>query len=112
MNGGMWGMIPDKATNMRSLCVKYEGGGIEGNDREGWWMKDMEFLRDVVYRTLGSDQHCMCHVGMDFMHKVAWNNEPWARDFPIPRNENKNFVGEIFDFVDGQEQRAYQYKEL
>lgn len=109
MNGGMWGMIPDKDTNMRGLCIKYEGGNIIGNDRTGWWMKDMEFLRDVVYKTFGSEQYCVAHVGMDFMHKVTWNNEPWAKDFPIPRNENRNFVGEQFD---DKEQRGYQYKEL
>jgi len=113
MNGGMWGMIPDKNANMRDLCRQYEGGKITGNDREGWWMKDMEFLRNVVYKAFGTERHCMAHAGMDFMHKVGWNNEPWAKDFPIPRNENKNFVGEIFVFDDNlNEQREYQYKEL
>ena len=72
----------------------------------------MNFLRDAVYRVFGNPENCKVHAARDYMHKVMWKNEPWATDFPTPRNEDKNFVGEVIEIVDGKEQRAYQYTEL
>ena len=76
-------------------------------------MIDQFLLRDVIYRVLGNPNDCMLHAATDYMDKVAWANELWSKDFTIPRNEDKNFIGEIFVFdEEGNEQREYQYKEL
>ena len=65
-----------------------------------------------MYRTLGREEYSKIHAAKDYMDKVPWDNEPWAEDFPNPRNEDKNFVGEIFSIQDGVETRDYQYKEV
>jgi len=105
MNGGMWGMKVGADTqmekwskfSMRSAIIKHQGRTLEKiNERTQWWMKDMDFLRDTIY---------------DFMPRVPWNCESWAKDFPSPIGKDKHFVGEIFVFEDGKRKREYQYKE-
>lgn len=112
MNGGMWGMKPDPDIRLAELCLHYQKEhSSQATVRDNWWMKDMQFLRDVIY-PLAHPQTCTIHAATDYMGKVAWKNESWAQDFPTPRNEDRNFVGEQIDIVDGKEQRAYQYTEL
>ena len=111
--GGMWGMVADPKMNIRERCLRHQGGpGDNITEASNWSMKDMHFLRDVVYRTLGREEYSKIHAAKDYMDKVPWDNEPWAEDFPNPRNEDKNFVGEIFSIQDGVETRDYQYKEV
>lgn len=113
MLGGMWGMKKSDM-NMKELCEMYTQADPEQcSDRDNWWMIDQFLLRDVIYRVLGNPNDCMLHAATDYMDKVAWANELWSKDFTIPRNEDKNFIGEIFVFdEEGNEQREYQYKEL
>jgi|TARA_R110000744_G_scaffold167999_1_gene285563 hypothetical protein len=117
--GGMWGMTrhPLKqfgadVNTMRDLCLRHQGGKKHTTNRDEWFWTDMNFLRDAIYRVLGNTENCKAHAARDYMHKVTWENEPWAIDFPTPRNEDKNFVGEVIEIIDGKEQRAYQYTEL
>jgi hypothetical protein len=116
MNGGMWGM---KNTNhipkfMETKIIDYQGivDGKIINQRTNWWMKDMDFLRDVIYKEFATPFSSTIHNGMDFMSRVSWQCESWAKDFPSPIGPEKHFVGEIFVFDEnGQEKREYQYKE-
>ncbi len=111
--GGMWGMMANPSMDIKEMCLSYQGWKATSvTERKNWSMKDMDFLRDVIYRTLGRKQYSKIHAAEDYMNKVPWSNEPWAEDFPSPRNEDKNFVGEIFSIKDGIETRDYQYKEL
>jgi hypothetical protein len=117
--GGMWGMIKrplrqfgGNVKTMQDLCLRHQRGKKHTTNRDEWFWTDMNFLRDAIYRVLGNAENCKVHAARDYMHKVTWKNEPWAVDFPTPRNEDKNFVGEIIEMVDGKEQRAYQYTEL
>ena len=112
INGGMWGMKPDPSVSLRNLCLQYQNGKRdEATNRDSWWMVDMHFLRDVIY-PLANESNSKIHVGMDFMDNVTWQNEHWAKDFLSSRNEDRNFIGEVFDFVNGEERRGYQYNEL
>ena len=109
MNGGMWGMQPHSSVNLRDLCLKYQRGKVDDPTyRDNWWMIDMNFLRDAIY-PVANTEICQIHAARDYMHRVTWVNEDWAEDFPTPRNEDRNFVGEQFD---ENEQRGYQYQEL
>jgi len=112
--GGMWGLKSDVAIpSMKDKILEYQGGRVEHiTNRDNWSMADMNFLRDYVYKSLATEETCKIHAATDYMHKVPWNNESWANDFPSPRNQEKNFIGEIFSIVNGQEKRDYQYKEL
>ena len=112
--GGMWGIKNDiTMISMKDSILQYQGGKkIHTTNRENWSMADMHFLRDCIYKHLATEETCKIHAATDYMHKVGWKNEAWAEDFPTPRNENKNFIGEIFSISDGQEKRDYQYTEL
>ena len=112
--GGMWGLKNDVTIlSMKNSIIEYQGGEkIHTTNRDNWSMTDMHFLRDVIYKHLGTEDSCKIHAATDYMNKVRWKNEPWAEDFPTPRNQEKNFIGEIFSIVDGQEKRDYQYTEL
>ena len=112
--GGMWGLKNNVTIiSMKDSIMQYQGGQKDHTtNRDTWSMTDMHFLRDVIYRHLATEQTCKIHAATDYMDKVGWRNENWAEDFPTPRNEQKNFIGEIFSIVDGQEQRDYQYTEL
>jgi len=117
--GGMWGMTKHRETKpvlgietMRDLCLQHQGEKKYTTNRDEWFWTDMNFLRDAIYHQLGNPENCKIHAARDYMHKVTWKNELWATDFPTPRNEDKNFVGEIIEIIDGKEQRAYQYREL
>ena len=112
--GGMWGLKNDIAiVSMKDSILQYQKGKKEHTtSRKNWSMADMYFIRDCVYKHLGTEETSKIHAATDYMHKVGWKNEAWAEDFPTPRNENKNFIGEIFSISDGQEKRDYQYTEL
>ena len=112
--GGMWGLKNNVSTvSMKSAIIQYQGGKKQHTtNRQNWSMTDMDFLRDCIYGPLTSEKTCKIHAAKDYMHKVGWHNEPWAEDFPTPRNKDKNFIGEIFSIVDGEEKRDYQYTEL
>jgi len=120
MNGGMWGMKVGADTqmekwskfSMRSAIIKHQGRTLEKiNERTQWWMKDMDFLRDTIYKEFANPFQSTIHNAMDFMPRVPWNCESWAKDFPSPIGKDKHFVGEIFVFEDGKRKREYQYKE-
>jgi hypothetical protein len=121
MNGGMWGMKVGSDLRMNKwlkfsmrAAIKKHQGDTAGNisERTQWWMKDMDFLRDVVYKEFATPFDSTIHNSMDFMHRVPWGCESWAKDFPSPIGMKKHFVGEIFVFdEDGNQQREYQYKE-
>ena len=113
MLGGMWGMVADPKISMKDMCLQHQGGSKDNlTERSNWSMKDMDFLRDVVYRTFGREEYSKIHAARDYMNKVPWKNEPWSEDFPTKRNTDNNFVGEIFSIKNDIETRDYQYKEL
>ena len=111
--GGMWGMKKDaNLKSMKNLILSYQNTEYHATDRNVWIMKDMHFLRDVIYPNYAPD-NSMIHNAKDFMHKVPWKCEDSAVDFSTSRNDDKNFVGEIFVFDEqGHEKREYQYTEI
>ena len=116
INGGMWGMKPVEGLDMRTAIIKYQGNitgqMVHSNERAAWWMKDMDFLRDVIYRLFGNPDQCTVHNAMDFMTRMPWKCEDWARNFPSPIGPDKHFVGEVFYFDEnGNEQRGPQWQE-
>jgi hypothetical protein len=120
INGGMWGMKTGSSLrvkkwlkiSMREMIINYQGKvSANINQRKNWWMKDMDFLRDVVYKEFATPFDSTIHNAMDFMDRVPWGCENWAKDFPSPIGIQKKFVGEIFVFdKNGNEKRAHQYK--
>ena len=116
MLGGMWGAKVDGVWpyNMRDSILSHQRCKYSGNtnERSKWWMKDMDFLRDVVYPKFAHPELSTIHSARDFMHLVDWGCEKWSKDFPQARNENKNFVGEVFTYENGSLERGPQYKEL
>lgn len=121
MLGGMWGMKVGENLrmekwlkfSMKSAIIKHQGKEASRiNERTQWWMKDQHFLRDVIYREFANPFQSTIHNAMDFMPRVPWNCESWAKDFPSPIGGGMHFVGEIFVFDEnGNEQREYQHKE-
>ena len=117
--GGMWGIKTENKFNnlldfnMRDSIIRHQGGKREDiTNRNSWSMTDQHFLRDGIYRALAHPETSKIHASMDYMDRVAWNNEFWAEDFPDPIDPEKYFIGEIFVFDEqGSEQREYQYKE-
>ena len=111
--GGMWGMKADVDFCMKTAILKYQGGQAQRiNERDVWIMKDMDFLRDVIYPEFAKPDQSTIHNAKDFMSRVQWQCENWAKDFPNPIDSERYFVGEIFIFdEDNNEQREYQYKE-
>jgi hypothetical protein len=123
MMGGMWGAKKELVNifngTMKQELIEYskDSGEILGDDytvRETWWMKDQYFLGEKIYLKINPQEDATIHAGQDYMHKVTtWSNEPFAKDFPTKRSENKHFVGEIFTYGElGETERAYQWKEL
>lgn len=121
MLGGMWGMKVGENLrmekwlkfSMKSAIIKHQGKEASRiNERTQWWMKDQYFLRDVIYREFANPFQSTIHNAMDFMPRVPWNCESWAKDFPTPIGGGMHFVGEIFVFDEnGNELREYQHKE-
>ena len=109
----MWGMKADVDFCMKTAILKYQGGQAQRiNERDVWIMKDMDFLRDVIYPEFAKPNQSTIHNAKDFMSRVQWQCENWAKDFPNPIDSERYFVGEIFIFdEDNNEQREYQYKE-
>ena len=116
--GGMWGMVKDlnkpalDGATMEIMSIIHQGGKRADTDRETWFWTDMNLLRDIFYLPLVSPENTIIHAAEDYMHKVNWANENWTRDFPSPRNENKNFIGEQINIIDGKEERAWQYRDI
>lgn len=113
--GGMWGMKKEPSISMKKLIISYQEKEYQNKDatnRDIWIMKDMHFLRGVIYDKFAKPETSTIHAAKDYMERVQWSNEYWARDFPSPVNEDRNFIGEIFVFNEhGEETREYQYKE-
>tara|TARA_B100000676_G_scaffold141614_1_gene140280 strand:- start:51750 stop:52505 length:756 start_codon:yes stop_codon:yes gene_type:complete len=119
--GGMWGMKVYRPNGspaladytMYSIILDHQGDEVFSKDRNKWFWTDMWFLRDAIYASYGNEYDSKVHAARDYMHKVKWCNEPWAEDFPTKRNEQRNFVGEVFIFDEnGKEKREWQYKEI
>lgn len=113
--GGMWGMknkaFPEDYT-MRGLITEHNGASNSSpTNRKKWIMKDQKFLANVIYPTFAQPQTSTIHATQDYMHRVSWENEEWSKNTP-PRNNENNFIGEIFDYKNGIRFREYQYKEL
>ena len=119
MLGGMWGMTKDLQNplfgdaTLRQMCILHQGSEKNSSNRDEWFWTDMNFLRDFIYHPSVNSENTIIHASQDYMYKVRWQNEPWAKDFPTPRNKHKNFVGEVFE-VDAahNERRAWQYREI
>lgn len=113
--GGMWGMktksIP-YGYSMAKLLSQCNGDSHNNpTDRENWIMKDQDFLKKVIYSNFARPETSTIHATRDYMPQVPWTNEHWAKDTP-PRNEQNNFIGEIFYYENDELKREYQYKEL
>lgn len=113
--GGMWGMktkcIPENYSMMQLLSQFNGNNNSNPTNRQNWIMKDQHFLKHVIYPLFANPENSTIHATQDYMHRVPWNNEHWAKDTP-PRNDENNFIGEIFDYINGMRYREYQYKEL
>jgi len=92
--GGMWGMKCDKNFDMMNEILKYNKST---NLYEK--MRDMDFLRDVIYPKYVKDS---------IIHATYHKYESWSKDFTIVWDDYK-FVGEIYNADDSRE---YQYKLL
>jgi len=119
---GMWGIAGrrvDNGLSMLDLVLKHQGGAKDytmessRGHSQGDWGTDQYFLRDCLYASFGTEECSTIHVGHDYTKAANYQKrEYWSTDFPSPRNEDKNFVGEVIEIIDGKEQRAYQYTEL
>tara|TARA_R100000008_G_scaffold47035_1_gene27799 strand:+ start:5293 stop:6054 length:762 start_codon:yes stop_codon:yes gene_type:complete len=119
---GMWGIAgrsKDKLT-MLDLILQYQGGARDytmefdrGHSQRNWGT-DQHFLRDCVYSSLGTEEHSLIHEGYDYMQKAnSQKREYWSMDFPTARNDNFNFIGEIFNCEwDGSESRENYHKDI
>jgi hypothetical protein len=116
--GGMWGLKPEPVkriwgnVTMADKIIEHQRGKqASGTDRKNWWMKDQNFLRDVIYLNLVTKNNSTIHTAQDFPHPTTWNCEHWSKDFPTPIGQDKRFVGEIYTFNGDEEVREYQYRE-
>jgi hypothetical protein len=102
---GMWGVLPSRLDiDIRQSILSYQGP-VDPLNIEYKWGVDQHFLRDTIYQKFFNTDSILIHT-------VCEKRFDFEVDFPSPRNKNKNFVGEIFDFVDGKEERGPQWKEL
>lgn len=109
--GGMWGMRVDRSLVMRDEILRHQGGRVSGHDRDSWWMKDQQFLRDVIYPRYANPCDSMIHHAMDIASRISWPAEPWAVDFPTPIGPSMRFVGEVFTYdAEGAEVRGCQVR--
>ena len=105
---GMWGVLPCKLDiDIRQRILSYQGP-INPLDVRQKWGVDQHFLRDIVLPKFVYPRSILLHSSYDNPHI----NEDFVRNFPSARNKHNNFVGEIFDFVDGREERGPQWKDL
>lgn len=108
---GMWGMKANHLDMMQSI-LNHQGNEYVSKLHNWPKQTDQYFLRDVVYKQYAKPETSLIHNSQDFMGRVSWSHEYWARDFPEPISEKKHFIGEIFSFDEnGNEYREYQYKE-
>jgi hypothetical protein len=93
--GGMWGIKLKDGMDIKKMVFEYFQ-----NDKEDLYirMKDMDFLRDVIYNN---------YIGNSLVHDSFYSKNSHSKPFPSPL-ENYNFVGEIFEEDDT---RNYQYQE-
>lgn len=89
--GGMWGMKCNKSFNMISSINEYNKSS---NLYEK--MRDMDFLRDVIYPK---------YVNDSIIHATYFKFETHSQNFSLPLDDYK-FVGEIYNADDSRE---YQY---
>lgn len=107
---GMFGLVLSELGDFDVLqhLLAYQGGpkrwNLSRNRRQDWGI-DQHFLRDTIYQKFFNDKSILIHT-------VCEKRFDFEVDFPSPRNKDKNFVGEIFDFVNGRENRAPQWKHL
>ena len=109
MLAGMWGMKTDVNFCMKTAILQYQDGHtFRLQDR----LFDQYFLRDVIYSEFVKPYQATIHNAMDFMHRVNWDCEYWAKDFPSPIGRDKMFVGEVYDFDEvGLMIREYQCRD-
>jgi hypothetical protein len=114
--GGMFGLVVSELGdfNMREKLIEYSS---HCPDKRGghWqlWKKrkrglDMIFLRENIYPIFDES-------GSIMIHTICKKRFPFEVDFPSPRNKNKNFVGEIIDYRNGDPNRRVrgpQWKHL
>ena len=105
---GMWGVLPSKLDiDIRQSILSYQGP-IDPLDVRQKWGIDQHFLRDAILPKFIFPRSILLHSSYDNPHI----DEDFVRNFPSARNKHNNFVGEIFDFVDGREERGPQWKDL
>jgi hypothetical protein len=117
--GGMWGLktyypngIKIFNIDFKQWILMHQGEAEYSNLKEKWFWTDMNFLKDTLYYLLGNPKTCMIHAAQDYMNRVEWFNEDFAKDFPSAISQDKHFIGEIFTFDEnGVEKREYQYRE-
>lgn len=113
--GGMWG----GTTEMKKICFgsrsirqamsEYTGrrfSNWQAVQRSTWWMIDQQFLANMIYKFVEKPKNITVHAAND-----AGKRELFAESFPCERDDDKRFVGEIFDVNDELEStRNWQYK--
>ena len=105
---GMWGVLPSKLDlNMRQGILSYQGP-IDPLDVRYKWGTDQHFLRDVILPKFLFTKSILLHTS----YGGPSPDESLVKDFPSDRNAKNNFVGEIFDFVNGKEERGPQWQDL
>ncbi len=105
---GMWGVLPSKLDlNMRQEILSYQGP-IDPLDVRYKWGTDQHFLRDVILPKFLFTKSILLHTS----YGGPSPDESLVKDFPSDRNAKNNFVGEIFDFVNGKEERGPQWQDL
>lgn len=107
---GMFGLVVSQleGLDMLECLLSYQGGprsyNLSKNRRQNWGI-DQHFLRDTIYQKFFNDKsiliHTICEKRFDF-----------EVDFPSSRNKDKNFVGEIFEYKNGERIRGPQWKYL
>tara|TARA_R110000824_G_C15021572_1_gene658439 strand:+ start:22 stop:741 length:720 start_codon:yes stop_codon:yes gene_type:complete len=109
---GMFGVVTNElenSFNMLDSLLAYQGGkrgfDLSRGRRHSDWGIDQSFLRDIIYPVFFNGQSIIIHASYD-------KRFDFEKDFPSPRNEHKNFVGEIFDYRHGKRIRHPQWKEL
>lgn len=107
---GMFGLVVSQLEGLNILesLLSYQGGPQSYDltkNRNRHWGIDQHFLRDKIYQKFFNNKsvliHTICDKRFDF-----------EVDFPSPRNKDKNFIGEIFEYENGKKIRGPQWKYL
>jgi len=110
---GMFGLVVTELRdfNMREKLIEHSSHcpDKQGGHWRLWKQRkrgiDGIFLREEIYSIFFES-------GSVMVHTIGKKRFPFEVDFPSPRNKEKNFVGEIFDFADGQEKREQHFRLL